>query len=1729
MAKKYSSGAKTGSLSSLSQRAGTPYGQGKTKTTTTATTFNVAPVTPTSSPRKTTGKTIKDYVSNPSANMPGATCNPKHIIIQSGEYVAGSFNLGVNNAGSFISGNSYGAPVAIDVSKYVTNPTGAVDSNFESVIGVSDVGGWYKGGITAGVVSVAASSFANGSPHILTGSNVTPSDSKFTLVYHADDLRTHGMVRQIKVDFSDSTSKTFDVLIPGYKNTMGIGDSLAQIGGPDALSNLGEIAAQNCETCPGLTCVTAGNDSFGHGQAYANNNINGGLGPFFTGYGTQGTGNKGIYKILTTDLGAHHDNAGLWAEGYQPDDSGNSLTSTGNMESHQETWPRGYFLHNPHFSIPPIDRTINFYTSNFGATGIGGTGMHSFYDLMYDSSSIVNTTHPNTSAGHPLLADSTQHYKALIINILHDTAHGIPNWNFIPGNEYYADISGTVPLLETTQPNYVTWGTWGTTNTSDDGGYHYNKFYTELEQGEGDYVQNPANSYGSVLGGTSPNSMGWINTPTSQEMAPHFSQVQVFTEDLDCHCNTPVNPPKAVIDICTDTQSTNYYLYTGHDCAGNPVPTDLMDNTATWGQSGCTACDYELPAAGLSVCTKCKCDSNFNDFPQWSAVGTAPTSLGGNDGYGEITINPAHAGTGPWWYIITPNSNTSAGLGVGAVHTLTVNNAGSGLLNGVTEFEYTSGSTAGTKLRVRAYVDTGTVQYIDTIHEKGSEYVLGETLTFTQVGGSGTFTADVIDVKGVTISIQGTGTSSGVNTWKENPHEGSGGDATASNGLIATLGTNIMLAHKGGPASTNNYGVNPRYGWGALIDGGTGNQESIYNNVPGMPFVWADYFWTLGGDTSDATGITITGMEAGQYAVTVVEDINIDTEKAGCFYSDRLTIPPGVNNNYGCTDNNTGTNDGAALNYDAAAAIDDNSCIYCRAADGKLVDYQSVELPVSGSSNPGDILTSAGSSHVAIAATTSVAADGSLEVDEEANTIMDYYYNQIKDAGNSVNALYKMQLYKRASSAQTLVGATPGCLHTNLASVGFHDIWTNGICGGLTYGYYAVKFWVDDPDADPEAEQCYQVRYYTVPVLACLIGPPSMQVGITTDGVTINDLNLIVNSIPNNPTNPCAAQCCDTPILSTYNVPANSTPGCFTPAFKVDQSCPNGIESYVTSVTHDIEFFDGVNWNVIQSQVVATPSGPTQTYNYTVSIYNAYGPGDYRVTTVLDLTFPGGVTTQCLSTSNDVNLNVDVCGCTDPAALNYDASAVIDDGSCIYCVYGCMDPNATNYNPLATCDDGSCLACVYGCMDPSSTNYNPMATCDDGSCQYGGGCGCTDIMASNYGYDCAGNLVGYPPPCDDGCCLYGGGNCGGNAPLLSNVNATDNTCPTTCINNAGCNSNLTGISGGPGYFKLNVDFGLDKGVAIFTFNTGHSNKVTAPLKESVPDAMKITFDGVTKSEYSSLVGGYLTGLVGSPGNMCSSVNSYTMPIHGCNSCADGYDTANMPNTGLLDVYEFDNTSQTFVQTFNQQQISSYGATSTGDITVSMWPRAGATPPNIGQTPHYPTTFSQTSHFNRNGVAYISVPPNTTASKAEIVVEAPCSSTWWGINMSCPALLTSITASSASAGVGASNATVDAFALDTQYYHIPVDAAGATNPNSTYWQGTGSGVGQQAGVLGKHDWIFTDAYAQTPLPAGCYKMTSEGQNWNVTVGVPSYNDDVHTDTPPSGPTKDGIVLMMEGPL
>ena len=87
---------------------------------------------------------------------------------------------------------------------------------------------------------------------------------------------------------------------------------------------------------------------------------------------------------------------------------------------------------------------------------------------------------------------------------------------------------------------------------------------------------------------------------------------------------------------------------------------------------------------------------------------------------------------------------------------------------------------------------------------------------------------------------------------------------------------------------------------------------------------------------------------------------------------------------------------------------------------------------------------------------------------------------------------------------------------------------------------------------------------------------------------------------------------------------------------------------------------------------------------------------------------------DCISDFNGNNIcDIDeIFGCTYITSLNYNSSATIDDGSCVYeeCyedeIPGCTYITALNYNPEATIDDGSCNGAFNACPSDLSGNGN---------------------------------------------------------------------------------------------------------------------------------------------------------------------------------------------------------------------------------------------------------------------------------------------------------------------------------------------------------------------------------------------------------------------------------------
>lgn len=96
------------------------------------------------------------------------------------------------------------------------------------------------------------------------------------------------------------------------------------------------------------------------------------------------------------------------------------------------------------------------------------------------------------------------------------------------------------------------------------------------------------------------------------------------------------------------------------------------------------------------------------------------------------------------------------------------------------------------------------------------------------------------------------------------------------------------------------------------------------------------------------------------------------------------------------------------------------------------------------------------------------------------------------------------------------------------------------------------------------------------------------------------------------------------------------------------------------------------------------------------------------------------------------DITCDFSGCTDASAINFDANALEDDGSCVYDDCICIDlwdpvcgSDGITYGNSCEADcvgvsytAGECSNIIYGCTDPTANNYNADATSDDGTCTY---------------------------------------------------------------------------------------------------------------------------------------------------------------------------------------------------------------------------------------------------------------------------------------------------------------------------------------------------------------------------------------------------------------------------
>ena len=539
-------------------------------------------------------------------------------------------------------------------------------------------------------------------------------------------------------------------------------------------------------------------------------------------------------------------------------------------------------------------------------------------------------------------------------------------------------------------------------------------------------------------------------------------------------------------------------------------------------------------------------------------------------------------------------------------------------------------------------------------------------------------------------------------------------------------------------------------------DGVTTPQTAAFTALGALTVTLGSVTQTLiPAQTHGVGGSFSTGLVAGCYRIYVRdESVNASGVVTPCYDFIDVCVQDGLGV-AGCTDNDAATNDGVALNYNSNAVIDDGSCLYCNANNGTLIDAQS-----NLNASAGEIAVTGVNSFVATPTLRTTSTDGAVTLQNiPATGQFQQFINDVVDANGMNNADYTIQFYKTTNkidwdNAQTSL--TPNDL-TNFSTVGNlinngQGQWngtfnTTSVGGNLTYGYYAVKLAISDPDATVEIEQCYSVFYFVIPINVCVHTSGNYATAITNTNSPPGTLIIPVAEDILWWSNPSYCTilnnfCCAQPTLT------NPSQQCATNTLVADFYC----DPVPDLLTFTLEHADWLGTITTINTNTYTPTN-SATYQFTwtqgssITGNTFVDPGFYRVV----LTSSYSNSADCTQTSAQVQISNPTFGCTDSTALNYDPTAVCDDGSCVFCIYGCTDSTMTNYDPLATCDDGSCTPFIYGCTDPLALNYDPNANTDDGSCIYGV-YGCTDPTAYNYNKNCSGATV--TATVDDGCCFY---------------------------------------------------------------------------------------------------------------------------------------------------------------------------------------------------------------------------------------------------------------------------------------------------------------------------------------------------------------------------------------
>ncbi len=265
--------------------------------------------------------------------------------------------------------------------------------------------------------------------------------------------------------------------------------------------------------------------------------------------------------------------------------------------------------------------------------------------------------------------------------------------------------------------------------------------------------------------------------------------------------------------------------------------------------------------------------------------------------------------------------------------------------------------------------------------------------------------------------------------------------------------------------------------------------------------------------------------------------------------------------------------------------------------------------------------------------------------------------------------------------------------------------------------------------------------------------------------------------------------------------------------------------------------------------------------------------------------------------------------------------------------------------------------------------------------------------------------------------------------VLSGVLSSPQSCAPCVLS---CGLKAKRITGGAGKYKLNYDLGSGTGAVIIKYNT-----------KATPSQLTWTFDGVSASEYSHPVQGYIEGVVGT---YASSINGGTYTCSGTTISSD-----------------FGSNNQQF---FGSEFIFNI---LTQSFEVNTDPSGSLI--NVSMGPFNPADVNLFGEANET-LTMVIPKPISAGNSLSVIVDVLCENNVSYLDVFCPISLNMF-----DAGV--------------------IDGACGTVGNFIYTASVYTSTGVSS-IIGVNDWAFEDINGVTPMPAGIYPVVIGGVNNFVTV-------------------------------